>query len=29
MVIKKVKTWLVNPTIPIPAETTEIHGISR
>ena len=22
------KTWLVNPTIPIPKETTDIHGIS-
>ena len=22
------KTWLINPTIPIPAETTAIHGIS-
>ena len=25
---KESKTWLVNPTIPIPPETTEIHGIS-
>ena len=25
---KESKTWLVNPTIPIPAETTPIHGIS-
>jgi len=25
---KESKTWLVNPTIPIPAETTVIHGIS-
>lgn len=25
---KESKTWLVNPTIPIPAETTKIHGIS-
>ena len=25
---KEGKTWLVNPTIPIPAETTAIHGIS-
>ena len=25
---KESKTWLVNPTIPIPKETTEIHGIS-
>jgi DNA polymerase-3 subunit epsilon len=25
---KESKTWLVNPTIPIPAETTAIHGIS-
>ena len=22
------KTWLVNPTIPIPEEITDIHGIS-
>ena len=22
------KTWLVNPTVPIPAEVTEVHGIS-
>ena len=22
------KTWLVNPTIPIPSETTAIHGIT-
>ena len=26
---KESKTWLVNPTIPIPAETTAIHGISN
>jgi DNA polymerase III subunit epsilon len=26
---KESKTWLVNPTIPIPAETTLIHGISN
>ncbi|MAW21032.1 MAG: DNA polymerase III subunit epsilon [Flavobacteriales bacterium] len=26
---KESKTWLVNPTIPIPPETTEIHGISN
>jgi len=25
---KENKTWLVNPTIPIPEETTDIHGIS-
>ena len=25
---KESKTWLVNPTIPIPAETTAIHGIT-
>ena len=25
---KENKTWIVNPTIPIPAETTAIHGIS-
>ena len=25
---KESKTWLVNPTIPIPEETTDIHGIS-
>ncbi len=25
---KESKTWLVNPTIPIPEETTAIHGIS-
>ena len=25
---KESKTWLVNPTIPIPSESTEIHGIS-
>ncbi|MDG1189667.1 MAG: exonuclease domain-containing protein [Flavobacteriales bacterium] len=24
---KENKTWLVNPTIPIPAETTAVHGI--
>lgn len=23
------KTWLVNPTIPIPAEVTQVHGISN
>lgn len=26
---KESRTWLVNPTIPIPAETTAIHGISN
>ena len=26
---KESKTWLVNPTIPIPPETTAIHGISN
>ena len=26
---KETKTWLVNPTIPIPSESTEIHGISN
>lgn len=26
---KEKKTWLVNPTIPIPAETTAIHGITN
>ena len=26
---KESKTWLVNPTIPIPSESTEIHGISN
>ena len=26
---KESKTWLVNPTIPIPPETTKIHGISE
>jgi len=26
---KECKTWLVNPTIPIPKETTEIHGITN
>lgn len=26
---KESKTWLVNPTIPIPSETTKIHGISN
>ena len=26
---KESKTWLVNPTIPIPAETTAIHGITN
>ena len=25
---KASKTWLINPTIPIPSETTAIHGIS-
>ena len=25
---KESKTWLVNPTIPIPSQTTAIHGIS-
>ena len=25
---KESKTWLVNPTIPIPSESTEIHGIT-
>jgi DNA polymerase-3 subunit epsilon len=25
---KEGKTWLVNPTIPIPAETTAVHGIT-
>ena len=25
---KESKTWLVNPTIPIPAETTAVHGIN-
>ncbi len=25
---KESKTWLINPTIPIPPETTAIHGIS-
>ena len=25
---KELKTWLINPTIPIPKEITEIHGIS-
>ena len=25
---KESKTWLINPTIPIPSETTKIHGIS-
>ena len=25
---KESKTWLVNPTIPIPPETIAIHGIS-
>jgi DNA polymerase-3 subunit epsilon len=25
---KESKTWLVNPTIPIPAETTALHGIT-
>ena len=26
---KETKTWLVNPTIPIPSESSEIHGISN
>lgn len=26
---KESKTWLVNPTIPIPEQATEIHGISN
>ena len=26
---KESKTWLINPTIDIPTETTEIHGISN
>lgn len=26
---KESKTWLVNPTIPIPLQATEIHGISN
>jgi DNA polymerase-3 subunit epsilon len=26
---KESKTWLVNPTIPIPAETTAVHGITN
>jgi DNA polymerase III subunit epsilon len=26
---KESKTWLVNPTIPIPAQTTEVHGITN
>ena len=26
---KESKTWLVNPTTPIPPETTKIHGISK
>ena len=26
---KETKTWLVNPTVPIPSESTEIHGISN
>lgn len=25
---EQIKTWLLNPTIPIPPETTKIHGIS-
>ena len=26
---KESKTWLVNPTIPIPEEVTKIHGITN
>ena len=26
---KESKTWLVNPTIPIPDEVTKIHGITN
>ena len=26
---KESKTWLVNPTIPIPAQSTEVHGITN
>lgn len=26
---KESKTWLVNPTIPIPAQTTAVHGITN
>lgn len=26
---KESRTWLVNPTIPIPAEATQVHGISN
>jgi DNA polymerase-3 subunit epsilon len=25
---KESKTWLVNPTIPIPPQTTAVHGIT-
>ena len=25
---KESKTWIINPTIPIPNETTQIHGIT-
>ena len=25
---KEIKTWLINPTVPIPKETTDIHGIT-
>src|SRR5690606_20766424 len=25
---REMKTWLVNPTIPIPPQSTEVHGIS-
>jgi DNA polymerase-3 subunit epsilon len=26
---KEIKTWLVNPTIPIPPQTTAVHGITN
>ena len=26
---KESKTWLVNPTIPIPAQSTDVHGITN
>ena len=26
---KESKTWLVNPTIPIPPQTTAVHGITN